>query len=509
MEEQRKRARSSAARIELQKRWGLEPDLRKRVEGLESHFVGYRADEYEGLIVGVSETYPTNMVVIDYTPFYAEGGGQVGDIGVIEADAFRFRVDDTERDGPIIKHWGRADRRYMFDEIREKSVRAKIDAPRRRNIERNHTATHLVHEALRQVLGTHLHQQGSLVAPDRLRFDFNHFQKVSPDEIRKIEDIVNEKIADGIAVSALNDPKDWITIEEAKRRYPNVKMFFGDKYGDRVRIVEIDPKFSVELCGGTHVKNTRDIGLFKIISESSIASGIRRIEAVTGKGIDEYIEKQLVKRAGELDDELARLIEEKETLEKELNVRPETKTEPETSRPSLGQVESAKPTLESIRSMELSLRERENTVSQLIDETKSLKKALSRKKVREEVSNIDDLLLDAVSVDGFKVVSAKVDASTMDELKSIADSLRAKIGSGVGVLGAVVQDKVALVCVVTDDIIREKHIEAGKVVGEVAKLVGGGGGGRPHLATAGGKDVQKLDEALKRTAAIVHEMIPH
>jgi alanyl-tRNA synthetase len=341
-----------------------------------------------------------------------------------------------------------------------------------------------------------------------LRFDFNHFQKISPEEIREIENVVNEKIEDGIDVIALNDPKDWITIEEAKRRYPNVKMFFGDKYGDRVRIVEIDPKFSVELCGGTHVKNTRDIGLFKIISESSIASGIRRIEAVTGKGIDEYIEKQLVKRAGELDDELARLIEEKETLEKELNVRPETKTEPETSRPSLGQVESAKPTLESIRSMELSLRERENTVSQLIDETKSLKKALSRKKVREEVSNIDDLLLDAVSVDGFKVVSAKVDASTMDELKSIADSLRAKIGSGVGVLGAVVQDKVALVCVVTDDIIKEKHIEAGKVVGEVAKLVGGGGGGRPHLATAGGKEIQKLDEALKRTAAIVHEMIP-
>jgi alanyl-tRNA synthetase len=507
MEEQRERARSSAARIELQKEWGLQPDLRKRVEGLKSYFVGYRVDEYEGLIVGVGETYPNSVVVIDYTPFYPEGGGQIADVGVIEGEGFRFRVDNAERDGPIIKHWGRPDRRYTLDEIREKRVRAKIDAPRRRNIERNHTATHLVHEALRRVLGTHLHQQGSLVAPDHLRFDFNHFQRISPEEIKEIEDIVNEKIEDGIDVFALNDPKDWITIDEAKRRYPNVKMFFGDKYGDRVRIVEIDPKFSVELCGGTHVKNTREIGLFKIISESSIASGIRRIEARTGKGIDEYIEKELVRRAGELDDELARLIEEKETLEKELNVRPETKNEPETKRPSLGLVESAKPTLESIRSLESSLHERENALSQLIDETKSLKKVLSRKKVREEVSNIDDLLLNAVSLNGFKVVSAKVDASTMDELKSIADSLRAKIGSGVGVLGAVVQDKVALVCVVTDDIIKEKHIEAGKVVGEVAKLVGGGGGGRPHLATAGGKDVQKLDEALKSAQGIVRSFL--
>jgi alanyl-tRNA synthetase len=457
-------------------------------------------------------------LILDQTTFYCESGGQVSDTGFLtihdpipSRPSPRIRVIGLLRRGNRTVHVLDKDtltgtvNRLLGTGI---SVSTDIDIPRREKIQRNHTATHIVHEALRQVLGTHLHQQGSLVAPDHLRFDFNHFQKISPEEIREIEDIVNEKIADDIPVHALNDPKDWITIDEAKRRYPNVKMFFGDKYGDRVRIVEIDPRFSVELCGGTHVKNTRDIGLFKIISESSVASGIRRIEAVTGKGIDDYIEKQLVKRAGELDDELARLIEEKERLEKELNVRPETKTEPETKRPSLGHVESAKPTLESIRSLESSLHERENAVSQLIDETKSLKRALSRKKVREEVSNIDDLLLDAVSLDGFKVVSAKVDASTMDELKSIADSLRAKIGSGVGVLGAVVQDKVALVCVVTDDIIKEKHIEAGKVVGELAKLVGGGGGGRPHLATAGGKDIQKLDEALKSTQGIVRSFLP-
>jgi alanyl-tRNA synthetase len=452
-------------------------------------------------------------IILDRTTFYHESGGQVRDEGYLKIEGLfspsfpsRVAVVDVVMRGNRTVHVTKVDPQSDIPLLQGMEVLTQIDVPRRLDIERNHTATHLVHEALRQVLGTHLHQQGSLVAPDHLRFDFNHFQKISPEETREIEDIVNEKIEGGIDVIALNDPKDWITIDEAKRRYPNVKMFFGDKYGDRVRIVEIDPKFSVELCGGTHVKNTRDIGLFKIISESSVASGIRRIEARTGKGIDDYIAEQLVRR-GELDDELARLIEEKETLEKALNVRPETKTEPETKRPSLGQVESAKPTLESIRSMESSLHEHENEVSQLIDETKSLKKALSRKKVREEVSNIDDLLLDAVSLNGFKVVSAKVDASTMDELKSIADSLRAKIGSGVGVLGAVVQDKVALVCVVTDDIIKEKHIEAGKVVGEVAKLVGGGGGGRAHLATAGGKDIQKLDEALKSTQGIVRSFL--
>jgi alanyl-tRNA synthetase len=503
MEEQRERARSSAARIELQKEWGFEPDLEKHVESLESHFVGYCVDEYEGLIYGVGP----NVLVIDYTPFYPMGGGQVADIGSIEGEDFKFWVDDTQRDGALIKHIGRPQRLYNLDEIREKEVHAKIDAPRRRSIERNHTATHLVHEALRRVLGTHLHQQGSLVAPDRLRFDFNHFQKISPDEIREIEDIVNEKIAEAINVNALNDPNDWVTLEEAKRRYPNIKMFFGEKYGDRVRVVEI-PKFCAELCGGTHVKNTREIGLFKIISEASIASGIRRIEAVTGNGIDEYIEKQLAKRAGELNDELSKLIKEKEELEKQLGTTAKRETDNIVKLPSLGKINLEKPTLGAIREFESSLEQQERVVEQVAEEAKSLRKDVSKKKVRDEVSNIDNLLLGAIALDGFKIVSAKVDASTMDELKSIADSLRAKIGSGVGVLGAVVDDKVAIVCVVTDDVIKEKHLEAGKIVSAVAKIVGGGGGGRPHLATAGGKDIEKLDEALAHSAEIVQRMLP-
>ena len=246
-------------------------------------FVGYDELETNGQITSVAQNY----LILDRTPFYAESGGQVGDTGYITTTKGRLRILDTIKKNDLIAH------RYEGS-VGEVGwfVNAKVDIPRRLNIERNHTATHIVHEALRQVLGTHLHQQGSLVAPDHLRFDFNHFEKITPGQLRAIEDIVNEKISQSINVYALNDPKEWLTIEQAKAKYPNVKMFFGDKYGDRVRIVEIDPKFSVELCGGTHVKNTKELGLFKITSESSVASGVRRIEAVTGDGLRKYIEDQ-------------------------------------------------------------------------------------------------------------------------------------------------------------------------------------------------------------------------
>jgi alanyl-tRNA synthetase len=505
MEEQRIRSRGFENTMKQlrEKEFEKAPVLILNPEEIETKFVGYDDDLLE-IKTKVVASGP-GWVVLRENPFYAESGGQVCDEGYLWAPWFQheIQVTDVDKAHDIV-----FPRFYDFYEIETgKEIKAVVDKARRRNIERNHTATHIVHEALRQVLGSHLHQQGSLVAPDRLRFDFNHFQKVSPDEIREIEDIVNEKIADAISVNALNDPKDWITIDEAKKRYPNVKMFFGDKYGDRVRIVEIDPKFSVELCGGTHVKNTREIGLFKIISEASIASGIRRIEAVTGKGIDEYIEKQLVKRSGELNNELAKLIKEKEELEKQLGTHAPEEGAPIAQQPSVGKIKVERPTLGTIRELESSLEQQQEAVEQLAEETKSLRKDVSKRKVREEVSNIDKLLLGAIALDGFKIVSAKVDASTMDELKSIADSLRTKIGSGVGVLGAIVDQKVAIVCIVTDDVIKEKHLEAGKILGAVAKIVGGGGGGRPHLATAGGKDIEKLDEALKSTSAIVKSLL--
>ncbi|HLF13482.1 MAG TPA: alanine--tRNA ligase, partial [Bacteroidota bacterium] len=274
-----------------------------------SEFTGY--DQLDG--TAAVRAADRNVVVVEATPFYAESGGQVGDSGILSGSGQSFVVVDTQRSGDMIVH--------LLDRVcglrPGETVELRVDGDRRAETASNHTATHLVHEALRRVLGEQLHQQGSLVAPDRLRFDFNHHEKIPPDKIRAIENIVNEKIALRIPVHALNDPKEWLTIGEAKRRYPNVKMFFGEKYGHRVRIVEIDPAFSVELCGGTHSRITSALGFFKIVSESGISSGVRRIEAVTGAGFREYIEAGIAE-TGILDAQLETLLREGEELARQL-----------------------------------------------------------------------------------------------------------------------------------------------------------------------------------------------
>ncbi|MGA2623192.1 MAG: alanine--tRNA ligase [Bacteroidota bacterium] len=443
-----------------------------------------------------------NIFLLDKTTFYVQSGGQVNDTGVIEGDSFVAKVVDVfKRDNKIFHkiELTSGSSHPNSDQL----VTVRVDKPRRRNIERNHTATHLVHEALRRVLGEHLHQQGSLVAPDHLRFDFNHFDKITPAQLKAIEEIVNEKISQSIDVIALNDPKDWLTIEEAKKKYPNVKMFFGEKYGDKVRVVQV-PSFCAELCGGTHVKNTKDIGLFKIVSESSIASGIRRIEAVTGEGLNQYIQKQRA-RIGELDERLARLVEEQEQLKKELGVEKQHKLPPATHTVEIISHENI--TTEDVAGIELMAAQREELIEQVTKSTNELKKELSKVRVKGASSTIDTIVANSVPIDGFRVASGRIEASSMDELKSFGDTLRSKLSSGIGVLGAVVDEKAALVCVVTDDLIKNKKLQAGKIVGELAKLVGGGGGGRPHLATAGGKDISKLDEALRAAPSIIQSMI--
>ena len=468
-----------------------------------TEFVGYGDLEYESEIVEaqpniVGKHHPTDFVVLKASPFYTESGGQVADSGWIEilGPNKKLRVPEVYKSqtGAIVHVVSTYDKLQVGQR-----ARATVDKERRYNIQRNHSATHIVHEALRRVLGTHIHQQGSLVAPDHLRFDFPHFGKITPEEVRVIEEMVNEKIADDISVFTEVD----LPIEKA-RKIPNVKMFFGDKYGDTVRVVFIDENFSVEFCGGTHVKNTKDIGLFKIISEASIASGVRRIEAVTGEGVQKYIDDQLAK-VKHIDDQLARFIEEKEILERELNKYAGKRVE--SSRPKLGTISLPTTQAESIKVLETALAEREQAVEQLGKQTQDLKKEISRHKVKNAAGNIDSLVSTATALNGFKVVSSRVEASDMDELKSIADSLRAKLGSGVGVLASVIDEKVALVCVVTEDLIKGKNLQAGKIVGEMAKQVGGGGGGKPHLATAGGKDVARLDEALRKTSEIVQGML--
>ena len=510
MEEQRGRSRAGT-------NWsveggGIETSLASAAESIRSEFVGYdpASLEVDALVLSGIEN-PSGKTAeergpylfLDRSPFYAQSGGQVSDTGSLRMEGQTLPVVDAKkiRGACVVLVEGAPTSvvNRLAGPGRAVPVRASVDIQRRMNIQRNHTATHIVHEALRRVLGAHVHQQGSLVAPDHLRFDFPHFGRITPDELRAIEDMVNGKIADDIPVHTEVD----LPIERA-RAIPNVKMFFGDKYGDVVRVVFIDEGFSVEFCGGTHVRSTRDIGLFKIISESSIASGVRRIEAVTGNGLRRYIDRQAA-RAGELTEQLARLMEEQDVLERELGGRApggRSRTVPDAVAVPQGELSRA-----AVEAVETAVRSREEVLEQVSRETLELRRELSRRRVREGSSAIDGLVAGAVAVDGIPLVAARVAAASMDELKSLGDALRGKLASGVGVLAAVIDEKVALVCVVTDDLIKERRLNAGTIVGALARKVGGGGGGRAHLATAGGKNTADLDGALRSAPDILRATI--
>jgi alanyl-tRNA synthetase len=508
MEVQRGRSRESV------KGTGAPGILKFREESSDlpsSEFLGYSQLESEARVLRFSDGF----VVLDRTPFYAESGGQVGDTGSLLFGNTTLSVIDTQKVGTVIGH----KTNDQLGNALSQRVVAKVEKGRRNSIMRNHTATHLVHEALRKVLGEHLHQHGSLVDDKHLRFDFNHFDKVKPEELHAIEEMVNQKISENIAVNALNEQKDWVTIEEAKKRWPNVKMFFGDKYGDRVRVVEIDPGFSVELCGGTHVKSTGDIGYFKFRTEGSVASGIRRIEAVTHDYAYELLKIHDASLIDRIEYALKELDESYRTLD-ELNKAGDTELAGKKQdllklEERLHKLKNA-PAFPKIvdRGLALFFKQQSNrsrlvedAILELLEVKKVLEKELGKYRLKSLSGSIDHLVQSGVAVNGFKVVSSKVPASNADELKSLGDTLRSKLGSGVGLLAAVIDDKVSLVCVVTDDLVAGKKVEAGKIVGAVAKLVGGGGGGRPHMATAGGKDVSKLDEALTKTKSIVESFL--
>ncbi|MBI5020956.1 MAG: alanine--tRNA ligase [Ignavibacteriales bacterium] len=495
MEEQRSRARLAKTIDEVSHERYFATDKK-------SKFVGYDKMETNATVLEIKpaqegKIHTLDYLILDETPFYTESGGQVGDIGYIEFPDKKkktiirkvFKVGDA-----IVHEIGRSD-----GVLPGMKARIWLDDTARPHTMRNHTATHLLHEALRLVLGDHLQQQGSLVEPKRLRFDFNHFEKISPDQIRKIEEIVNEKIEQALPVTALNDPNEWLTIEEAKRQFPKLKMFFGEKYGDKVRVVAVDD-FCAELCGGTHVKNTKDIQLFKIVSEASIASGIRRIEAVTGDGLKIYLQERLDK-IGEMNAHIEKMIIEKEELEKQLGQFTNLES---TARPLLGEISLPEIiTSKVIDEVEGTIKEREETIEVVSKSTIDLKKELSKYRVKEVSSGIDSMIAGAELIDNIRIVVQKVKVQSVEELQSLGDALRSKLGSGIGLVATVMNEKISLVCVVTDDLIKDKKLQAGKIVGDVAKLVGGGGGGRPHLATAGGKDVSKLDEALSQVSTIV------
>lgn len=398
-------------------------------------FTGYDELKTKAKIVGLKKDAGNTLVILDRTPFYVESGGQVDDLGKIIIGDNSFEVVDVTKINNHVIHVINSENTQALKVGAE--VSAEVDEVRRWDIMRNHSVTHFLHKALRTVLGTHVQQAGSYVGPDRLRFDFTHFAKLTSDEIQKIESIVNEQLRKNLPLIHHRDTP----FDEAKKM--GALMFFGDKYGDKVNVVQFGD-FTMEFCGGTHVHNSSEIGLFKILSETSIASGIRRIEAVTGAGVEKYIQSQ---------QELIKISEQK--------------------------------------------------IEELLDAKKKLEKEVAELRMIEKLEQLDHILSLSSEEKTVKIYKGKVHADSMDELKSFGDEMRNRIKSGVGVLIAQIEDKVGIVAVVSDDLIKDKKLSAGKIVGELAKLVGGGGGGRPHLATAGGKDVGQIVTALSKVEKIV------
>ena len=382
------------------------------------------------------------------TSFYPEGGGQVGDHGEIIASAGKVVVANTQKlpDGKII-HQGVVNGTIKIGE----KVKMVVDFSARRETAQNHTATHLLQKALQLVLGTHVHQAGSVVEPARLRFDFTHFAALTGEELQKIESIVNEQIAVGLEVTTMN-----MSMEEAKQS--GAMALFGEKYGETVRVVQMGD-FSKELCGGTHVCNTSQLGLFKIVSEGAVGAGVRRIEAVTGRGVRKYLA-------------------EKEALLEELSVLVKTPVQ------------------------ELSQR-----VQGLLEELKEKEKLLEQMEHKFAQVQANNLMANVSKVEGIPLLVSKVQVRDIEALRNMTDVLRAKLQTGIVVLGAVIEDKVNFIVAATADM-TAKGVHAGKIVKEIARLAGGGGGGKPDIAQAGGKDVAKLDEALSKATEIVRQQLP-
>jgi alanyl-tRNA synthetase len=400
-----------------------------------TEFTGYDELSSEAEITGYKRDEKSDLVILNRSPFYIEAGGQIDDLGSLLINQNKYNIIDVtkvenrtihvvanETDGIISKG---------------NKVIAAVNEERRWDIMRNHTATHFFHAALRKILGAHVQQAGSYVGPDHLRFDFTHFAKLSPEELKDIEALVNDELRRNYPLIHHRE----IPFDQAKKM--GALMFFGDMYGDKVNVVQFG-NFTMEFCGGTHVKNSSEIGLFKITSESSIASGVRRIEAVTGAGVESYIDDQL-------------------------NLQ----------------------------------RNNKEKINLMLEDKKKLEKEVAELRLKDKLGQLVHILALASEVSNIKIYKGKVTADNMDELKAFGDEMRSKIQSGIGVLVAQVDNKVGIVAVVSDDLIKTKKLSAGKIVGELAKLVGGGGGGRPHLATAGGKDVSQITAAIGKVEKVV------
>ena len=423
-------------------------------------FLGYETTTAPSVITGlIVDGRPVNEVsqgqevevILRETPFYAEGGGQVGDTGIIEGPKGDIRVEDTQSPVTgVVVHRGRVVKGTV---ARGDEVVATVDGDRRLDAARNHTATHLLHAALRAVLGSHVRQAGSLVAPDRLRFDFTHVSPLTLEETRKVEALVNERIRANVPVR-----KRETTFREAVSE--GALAFFGDRYADEVRVVEIanGDRFSFEVCGGTHVRATGDIGYCRITGESSIGAGMRRLEAVTGHAA----ETQAMER-----DALLNRIS---------------------------------------RKLDASTQDIEARVASLLDEVSRLRREVAAKERASSRERTRELLEAAREVAGFKIASGRMEVNSMQALREAGDWLRDKLGSGAVALGAVVNERPTLLIMATNDLVK-RGLHAGNAVKEAAAVMGGGGGGRPEMAQAGGRQPEKLEEALRAAVDILGRQV--
>ena len=415
------------------------------IEGNDSRFTGYNNTKDTAQICRYAIEGEQILVVLDKTPFYAESGGQVGDNGSIKGEGIELIVNDVKKDSDAFIH-------YCSGKIKaskNNNVTCEVNYDRRQNIRKNHTATHLMHKALKLVLGDHVQQAGSLVNDDYLRFDLTHFEKITQDQIIEIEKIVNKEIL-------LNNKLDESvkSFNEAKKE--GAIAMFGEKYGDEVRVISISD-FSKELCGGTHVDRTGDIGLFKIKEEASLASGVRRIVALTGPKAIELIQDQSL---------LINAIQSQLNCETNLVI---------------------------------------DRVKQLVLQKKELEKKIKKQKKAGNAFDVNKIMDQSKTVSDIKVVAHMTDANSIDELKDLGDTLLNSMKSGVGVLGAE-GDKPMIVVIVSNDLIK-MGLNAGSIAKSIGASMGGGGGGKPHLATAGGKDLDSLKNALSKSFEIIDDFI--
>ena len=426
-------------------------------KNLKTAFTGYETTSADAKILyivkdgEIAETAQEGdevTVILDKTSFYAESGGQVGDTGTITSGNGRVQISDCTKT---------ADGKYLHTGVVESGlietgnqVTAQIDVNRRMAICRNHTTTHLLHKALRTVLGEHVHQAGSLVESSKLRFDFSHFSAMTAEELKKVEDMTNRAILESMEVDVREMP-----IEEAKKL--GAMALFGEKYGDTVRVVRVED-YSIEFCGGTHLKNTAQAGLVKILGESGVAAGVRRLEALTGEAAIRYYA-------------------EKESLLNEVSQA--LKASPQDS-------------LKKVEALGQELKNAEKEIEQLRNKLVS--------------GEADEVISKAVEVKGVKVIAARFDTLDIDGLRNTGDMLKNRLKSGVVVLASNYGDKVSFVVTATRDVLA-KGVHSGNVIKEVAKLAGGGGGGRPDMAQAGGKDASKINDALKAAIPVIEAQI--